>query len=187
MARENDLLRVLRGLFFLPGSPAPVHFLSRRPRIRCLRVNGGPDVAMLKRGESYEEVYAALKWEIPRVYNMAYDVCDRHAAEPGRTALIYFDERGLEHRYAFNEIRDIANKLANALTALGIRRGDRVAILLPQSPETAITHVALYKMGAVALPLFTLFGEDALEYRLGNSGAAAVVTNPENLPKVAAI
>ena len=144
-------------------------------------------MAMLKRGESYEEVYAALKWEIPRVYNMAYDVCDRHAAEPGRTALIYFDERGLEHRYAFNEIRDIANKLANALTALGIRRGDRVAILLPQSPETAITHVALYKMGAVALPLFTLFGEDALEYRLGNSGAAAVVTNPENLPKVAAI
>ena len=68
------------------------------------------------------------------------DVCDRHAAEPGRTALIYFDERGLEHRYAFNEIRDIANKLANALTALGIRRGDRVAILLPQSPETAITR-----------------------------------------------
>ncbi|HEY7607990.1 MAG TPA: acyl-CoA synthetase [Alphaproteobacteria bacterium] len=142
---------------------------------------------MLKRGESYEEVYAALRWDIPRVYNMAFDVCDRHAAEPGRTALIYFDERGHEHRYAFNEIRDIANKLANALTALGIRKGDRVAILLPQAPETAITHVALYKMGAVALPLFTLFGEDALEYRLSNSGAAALVTNAENLPKIAAI
>ncbi|MBL8662419.1 MAG: AMP-binding protein, partial [Candidatus Odyssella sp.] len=142
---------------------------------------------MLKRGETYEEVYAALKLEIPRVYNMAFDVCDRHAAEPGRTALIYFDERGREHRYAFNEIRDIANKLANALTALGIRKGDRVAILLPQCPETAITHVALYKIGAVALPLFTLFGEDALEYRLSDSGAAAVVTNAENLPKIAAI
>ena len=74
---------------------------------------------MLKRGETYEEVYAALKWDIPRSYNMAFDICDRHAAEPGRTALIYFDERGHEHRYAFSEIRDIANKLANALTALG--------------------------------------------------------------------
>jgi acetyl-CoA synthetase len=144
-------------------------------------------VPMLKRGETYEEVSAALKWEIPRSYNMAYDVCDRHALEPGRTALIYFDERGYEHRYAFNEVRDIANKLANALTGIGVRKGERVAILLPQCPETAITHVALYKMGAVALPLFTLFGEDALEYRLSNSGAVGLVTNPENLPKIAAI
>jgi len=141
---------------------------------------------MLKRGETYEEVYAALKWDIPRSYNMAFDVCDRHAGE-SKTALIYFDERGREHRYTFTEIRDSANKLANALTALGIRRGERVAILLPQCPETAITHVAVYKMGAVALPLFTLFGEDALEYRLANSGAAAIVTNSENLPKIAAI
>ena len=53
---------------------------------------------MLKRGETYDEVYAALKWEIPRTYNMAFDICDRHAAESGRTALIYFDERGREHR-----------------------------------------------------------------------------------------
>ncbi|MGH7003203.1 MAG: acyl-CoA synthetase [Alphaproteobacteria bacterium] len=142
---------------------------------------------MLKRGETYEEVHAALRWDIPRAYNMAYDVCDRHAAEPGRTALIYFDERGHEHRYTFDEIRDRANKLANAFTALGIRRGERVAILLPQCPETAIAHVALYKMGAVALPLFTLFGEDALEYRLANSGAVALITNTENLPKIAAI
>ncbi|MCW5772102.1 MAG: acyl-CoA synthetase, partial [Rhodospirillaceae bacterium] len=141
---------------------------------------------MLTRAETYEAVYDALRWDIPKVYNMAYDVCDRHAGE-ARTALIYFDERGHEQRFTFAEIRDLANKLANALTALGIKRGDRVAILLPQCPETAITHVALYKMGAVALPLFTLFGEEALEYRLGNSGAAAVVTNPENLAKVAAI
>jgi acetyl-CoA synthetase len=143
-------------------------------------------VAMLTRGETYEEVYAALRWDIPRTYNMAFDVCDRHAAE-GKTALIYFDERGREHRYSFAEVREIANKLANALAALGIRRGERVAILLPQCPETAITHVALYKMGAVALPLFTLFGEDALEYRLADSGAAAIVTNAENLPKIAAL
>jgi acetyl-CoA synthetase len=141
---------------------------------------------MLKRGESYDEVYAALRWEIPKTYNMAFDICDRHAPE-ARTALIYFDERGREHRYTFGEVRDLANKLANALTALAIRRTERVAILLPQCPETAITHVALYKMGAVALPLFTLFGEDALEYRLADSGAVAVVVNSENLPKIVAI
>ncbi len=142
---------------------------------------------MLTRGNSYEAVYRAFRWDLPRAYNMAFDVCDRHAAEPGKTALIYFDERGREQRFSFGAIRDAANKLANALTALGAGRGDRIAILLPQCPEAAIAHVAAYKMGAIALPLFTLFGPDALEYRLGNSGARIIVTNAENLPKLAEI
>ncbi len=142
---------------------------------------------MLTRSDTYESVYGALKWAIPKTYNMAYDVCDRHAADPGKTALLYFDERGREHRFTFAEIRDSANRLANALWAQGIRRGDRIAILLPQCPETAICHIAAYKMGAVALPLFTLFGPDALEFRLADSGARALVTNRENLPKIAGL
>jgi acetyl-CoA synthetase len=78
----------------------------------------------------------------------------------------------------------ISNRLANALRANGISKGDRVGILLPQCPETAITHVAVYKLGAIAVPLFTLFGPDALEYRLSNSGAKAVITDIANIEKL---
>ena len=80
-----------------------------------------------------------------------------------------------------------ANRLANALAAQGLGRGDRIGILLPQSPEAAIAHVATYKMGAIAVPLFTLFGADALEYRLADSGARALVTDRENLAKIETI
>jgi acetyl-CoA synthetase len=65
-----------------------------------------------------------------------------------------------------------------------VRRGDRVGILLPQRPETAIAHLAVYKLGAVAVPLFVQFGPDALEHRLADSGARALITDGENLVKV---
>ena len=110
-------------------------------------------------------------------YNIGVDVCDRWAAaEPDRLALI---DAGAEGDCAFNygQLRDLSNQTANLLAANGVTRGDRVGILLPQLPETAYAHIAAYKLGAIAIPLFTLFGAEALEYRLGNSGARAVVTN----------
>jgi len=142
---------------------------------------------VLKPAESYEEVCRSFRWHIPRRYNMAEDVCDRHAESPGKTALIWFDDQGKERRLSFTEVRSAANGLANALEAHGVKFGDRVAILLPQCPETAICHVASWKMGAISLPLFTLFGEEALEYRLENSGAKVVVTDTANVSKIAAI
>ena len=142
---------------------------------------------MLPKSETYDEVVAKFRWDVPGRYNMANDVCDRHAADGDKLALIYIGGPDGERRYTFRDIQRRANKLANFLTALGIVKGDRVAILLPQCPETAITHVAAYKMGAVALPLFVLFGEDALEYRLTNSEATAIVTDTVNLPKVLAV
>ena len=87
----------------------------------------------------------------------------------------------------FRDLQRAANSLANALEANGVTEGDRVAILLPQCPEAGVTHVAAWKMAAVSLPLFTLMGEDALEYRLSNSGAKALVTNRANLSKIAGI
>src|SRR5437763_14336867 len=81
----------------------------------------------------------------------------------------------------------MANRLANVRGANGLTRGDRVAILLPQRHETAVAHVAAYKAGLVAVPLFTLFGEEALEFRLGNSGARAVITDKDQLPKLAGL
>ena len=142
---------------------------------------------MLTRGASYEEIRGGFHWRIPDRYNIAVDVCDRHADAANRPALIVQDEAGAVRRYGFLDLKRLSNQLANALTALGVERGDRVGILLSQSVETALAHLATYKMGGIALPLFTLFGEDALEYRLKDAGARVLITNGANLHKVAAI
>jgi len=142
---------------------------------------------MLTPGPDYEAVCRSFRWRIPDIYNIGVDISDRHAGDPDRVALIYETAEGRITRFTFRQISRLSNRLANALTAQGIARGDRVGILLPQCPETAIAHVAVYKIGAVAVPLFTLFGPDALAYRLSDSGAAAVVTDREGTGKISAI
>src|SRR5262245_43590668 len=143
---------------------------------------------MLEPAANYEEALRRFRWRIPPRYNIGVDACDRLAvAKPDATALIYEDETGTVRRYSFAEIRALSNRLANLLLARGLARGDRVGILLQQAPETAIAHIACYKAGLIAVPLFVLFGEDALEYRLANSGARALVTDADNLPKITAI
>ena len=88
---------------------------------------------------------------------------------------------------SYGWLRETSNRLANVLAARGIRRGDRVAILLPQAPAVAAAHVAIYKLGAIALPLAMLFGVEAISYRLGDSGARALITNAQGLAKLAGI
>ncbi|MGA7039393.1 MAG: AMP-binding protein, partial [Pseudolabrys sp.] len=115
-------------------------------------------------------------------------VCDRWAEkEPNRLAILHArpDKRDVQISYGW--LRETSNRLANVLRAHGIDRGDRVAILLPQLPEVAAIHIAIYKLGAVALPLAVLFGVDALSYRLENSGAAALITNAWGIERIAEI
>ncbi len=142
---------------------------------------------LLRPGSTYAELKATFRHQIPDRFNIGVDACDRHAGDPDKLALIYEDPDGAVRRYTFAELQKLSNRLANAFTALGIGPGDCVGILLGQRPETALTHITLYRMGAIALPLFTLFGPDALEYRLGNSGAKAVVTDGANVGKLAEI
>ena len=139
---------------------------------------------MLKPANDYQILYDEFRWEIPEFYNIGVDICDKWADEPDRLALIYDDAEGKTRNYTFRDFKALSNRLANGLAALGIGRGDRVGILLPQRPETAIAHIAIYKIGAIAIPLFTLFGTDALAYRLENSGARGIITDSANLPKV---
>ena len=119
---------------------------------------------MLKPARSYAEAVAGFRWNIPVAYNIGVDVCDRQLGDA--RALIYRDAHGRVSEYTFGNLKKLSNKLANVLVARGIGPGDRVGILLPQAPETAVAHIAVYKAGMVAVPLFTLFGTDALEYRL---------------------
>ena len=135
-------------------------------------------------GNSYEEIVSRFRWDIPERFNIGVDVCDVHADGTGRLALIADDLESPARTYSFDELKALSNRVANTLAAYGVTRGDRVGILLPQRVETALAHIALYKSGAVALPLFTQFGPDALEHRLAHSGACALITDSENLPKI---
>jgi acetyl-CoA synthetase len=134
--------------------------------------------------DRYEEIYRAFRWEVPERFNIAAACCGRWAAERHRFCLYWEDESGATGAYTYWDIQQQANRLANALVALGVERGDRVAILLPQRPETVVAHVACYQMGAVAMPLSILFGPDALEYRLANSDAVVAIADPASLPNL---
>jgi acetyl-CoA synthetase len=130
------------------------------------------------RGETYAEVCANFTWQIPERYNIGVDVCDKWAArEPDRTALIDLRGDGSRRAVSFAELRNRSNAYANVLADAGIGQGDRVGIFLSQQTETALAHIAIYKLGAIAVPLFKLFGPDALRHRLGNCRAAAVITD----------
>jgi len=139
---------------------------------------------MLRPGKTYDDVYNSFHWEIPGFYNIGVDICDKWAHQRYRLALIYEDEKGQEERYTFWDLKRLSNKFANGLQTYQIDQGERVGILLPQCPETAISHIAIYKIGAIAIPLFTLFGTDALEYRLSNSEAKGIITDDANLHKI---
>ncbi len=146
---------------------------------------------MLPDASTYEELRARFRWEIPEFYNIGVDICDRWAEiDEDRTALIDADF-AYEGREGFNcsygKLRELSNQTANLLRAHGVARGDRVGILLPQAPETLYGHIAVYKLGAIALPLFALFGAEALEHRLADSGAVALITNAASADKLTAI
>ena len=134
-----------------------------------------------------QEKHANFAWQVPPYYNIGVDVCDKWADGSSRIALI--DEKSPDNiqTYTFDDLKSRSNQLANSLQKAGLLPGDRVGILLGQGVETAIAHIAIYKIGAIAIPLFSLFGIDALHYRLDNSGAKVLITNNEGIGKIAAM
>src|ERR1700688_4986083 len=131
---------------------------------------------MLTEASDYETLYRDLRWDIPARFNIATACCDRHADGSGRWALIYVDEDGGATRTSFDELAAMSRRFANVLKADGLALGDRVAVFLSQSLELPVAHLAAFRSGMVSIPLFALFGEDALEFRLSNSGARAIIT-----------
>jgi acetyl-CoA synthetase len=143
---------------------------------------------MLERADSYEALYRGFRWSIQSRFNIGVAVCDRWAVrEPDRAALLEYRPEGAPRGLTYGQLARQSNALANALRSRGIGRGDRVALLLPQCFETAIAHVAIYKLGAIAVPMALLFGVEALEYRLQMAGVKAVVTNHSGNGKLRAI
>ena len=132
----------------------------------------------------YEQLYASFRWNIPARYNIAADVCDRHAGDPGKVALIGVDGDGKAWEMTFREVQRRANQLANLFVSLGLVRGDRVMLLLGQNAWTAIGHVACWKAGLVSVPASILFASDAIAYRLNTVGIRVAITDLANLPTV---
>ena len=139
---------------------------------------------MLPRASSYEALREGFRWQVPERFNIAAACCDRWADGSGRPALLHLRDDGRTEQLSFDALRAESNRLANVLAAHGIGPGDRVGVLLPQVPEAAIAHLAVYKLGAIAVPLFQLFQSQALEYRLRDCGAVALVTDAVGLAKL---
>lgn len=136
----------------------------------------------LHEGMTYASLRRAFTWGFPKRFNMG-TACST-AQPPDANALRVVDSTGARDVYSFRAIDDLSHRLAGALEEFGIAAGDRVGIVLPQSLETALTHLAVWKLGAISLPLASLFGPDALEYRLSDSSTSLVVTNHANRGKL---
>jgi acetyl-CoA synthetase len=131
---------------------------------------------------SYEQVCAAHRWDVPERYNIAADVCDRHPRD--KLAMIHEDFRGNVRRLTWGELQDSANRFANVLVAHGVARGDRVAMLLPPTPETAAAFFGTWKVGAILLSMSVLYGDEGIRHRLTDSQPKVLVTDQANADRM---
>lgn len=140
---------------------------------------------ILRRASSYDELWSQVDFatlDIPERFNLGVACADDQ--DPSARALTVVEPDGSHRDHTFGDVVDAANRLANALAGLGVGRGDRVGIVSAASFETGVAFVALFRIGAVALPLSSLFGPDALRYRLRDAGVSAVIVASANAGRV---
>ncbi len=143
-----------------------------------------PETRML-RPRPYEELYRRFRWDLPEELNLAAQVCDGWAAtEPDRIAIIDLAD-GQKRAWTYADLWKLSRRVEAALIEKGVERSDRVGVLLSQSPLTAAAHIAAWRLGAISVPLFTLFRREALESRIDDSGLGVVVTDEEGRKAIA--
>lgn len=129
---------------------------------------------------------ATFEWSFPPTFNFGRDVLDGWAARsPERTALVWCNEAGEERRYSFAAMRELSDRCASALRDLGVRKGDRVLVMLPRIPQWQVAMVGCVKLGAVPVPCIEMLTAKDVKYRLEHSGAVAAITTADNVPKFA--
>lgn len=139
--------------------------------------------------DHYKALHGNFVWQVPKRFNIAQACCGRWAASAktsANPAVIVEQESGQVEHYSYGDLQRAANRLSNALAGLGVGRGDRVAIVMPQRFETAVAHMAVAQMAAIAMPLSMLFGVDALEFRFKDSGAKVVIADEHAMANVLA-
>ena len=133
---------------------------------------------------TYEEAVAAHEWRVPERYNIAVDCCDKHP--PDKLAMIHEDFEGNVREIHWGELQEWSNRFANVLRAHGVERGDRVAMLLPPTPETAAAFFGTFKAGAILLSMSVLYGDDGIRHRINDSEPKVLLTNAANQDRVKA-
>lgn len=134
----------------------------------------------------YLAAYKAFNWQLPGTFNFGRDVVDAWAAKtPDRAALIWCDDSGKEERYTFGDISRLSNRAANLLQACGVKKGDRVIVMLPRIPQWQLVMVACTKLGAIPIPCIDMLTEKDVTYRARHAGATAAVTTSANTGKFA--
>lgn len=133
---------------------------------------------------NYSSIQEQFRWNVQEHFNIGVDVSDKHASKRGQIAIIYDKGNNDSEKWTFWDLSTISNRFSNALRGLGLERGDRMAIFLSQCPELVVAHISCYKLGAIVVPLFTLFGPEALIYRLIDSDAKIIVTDKAHVTMI---
>lgn len=124
--------------------------------------------------DQYQALYTTFRWWVPQRLNIA-DVCCRRwtvtSADARRIAIYAEDAEGRREVWTYGRLHEYANRFSNGLRRMGVQRGDRVAIALPQRPEAIVAHIAVYQMGAITVPLSVALGAQTYEQRLRDSEA----------------
>jgi acetyl-CoA synthetase len=134
---------------------------------------------------TYQEMSSSFRWEVPDRYNIAVDTVDKHA--PDRPAMVWEDLQGNERTVTFGDVRTMSSRIANVLAGLGVESGDRVAVLLPSTPETAAAFIAVYRLGGILLSLSQLYGDDSIAHRLSDSQSKVLITDGANRGRLEAM
>jgi acetyl-CoA synthetase len=132
---------------------------------------------------SYEEACAQHRWEVPERYNIARDVCEKHA--PERLAMVWERFDGARRELSWGELQALANQAAWVLREAGVGRGDRVAVVLPPTPETAAVFFGVWKLAAILLSMSVLYGDEGIAHRLRDSEPVVLVTDAANASRFA--
>jgi acetyl-CoA synthetase len=127
---------------------------------------------------TYEEALSAHEWRVPERYNIAADVCDKHSRE--KLAMVHEHHSGTVREVLWGELQDLANQAAHVLRANGVQRGDRVAVVLAPTAETAAVFFGTWKLGALLLSMSVLYGDEGIRHRLNDSTPKVLVTDRAN-------
>ena len=138
--------------------------------------------------DPYASLHAEFRWHVPEKFNIA-EMCLHRWARDTPAAVAILQDMGHDKPVPFTyaALQGDARRLSNALGSLGVTRGDRVAVIMPQRPQTAVALMAVFQMGAIAVPLSTLFGAEALQSRLNDSGAKVAIVDEGSADAVAAL
>src|SRR3989304_4794191 len=126
----------------------------------------------------FERDYPSFRWFINGLTNISYNAVDRHVANGrgGHAALIYENEAGERRVFTYAQLLEEVKRVAAALRALGVKKGDRVAVYMPTMPEAIISLLAITRIGAIHLVVFAGFGAPALADRIQACSAKVLLT-----------